>query len=408
MNTKILLCSSLRSLSHHKIRSFLTILGIIVGISAIIATLAIGYGVEKKLREKILALGDNYIDLWAGTSFLEGAEAAAKTKKTKRLTLDDVELLKKICPDIKKISPFFHGKGTIEYQTSSIKSRVKGCNQDGLAIIGRKIKKGIFLSTYHLQKNARVVVLGHRAARELFRSLNPVGEIVKIRNIPFTVIGVVKKMENYFGMRDPNLDVFVPYTTFRRYIYPDYSRFVHGITMSSKSRQAMPRLVKQIRRHMRAHHNLEPEDPDDFTIIDQQSMFKAAKESSTIFNLFLLIIASISLIVGGIGVMNIMLVSVTERTQEIGIRMAMGAQQRTILQQFLIESVALCFFGGIIGIGLGIIAPFIAHYFAGFPVVVKIHSIIIAFITIFLVGIIFGFYPAYKASKLNPVEALAQ
>jgi len=266
----------------------------------------------------------------------------------------------------------------------------------------------MFFTQHHVQKNARVVVLGPRAAQELFRSLNPIGEIVKIKGTPFMVIGIVRKVENYFGMRDPNLDVFIPHTTFRKYVHPTQSRYVHGITLSATSRENMPKLVKDLRRNMRAHHNLEPKDPDDFTIIDQQSMFKAAKESSNIFNLFLLIIASISLIVGGIGVMNIMLVSVTERTQEIGIRMALGAQQYTILQQFLIESLALCFFGGIIGIGLGTIAPFIAQHFAGFPVVIKIQSILVAFVTIFLVGLVFGFYPAYKASKLNPVEALTQ
>ncbi len=408
MDTKILLRSSLRSLNHHKIRSFLTILGIIVGIASIIATLAIGYGVEKKLRERIMALGNNYINMWSGQSFSEGAEAAAKRKKTKRLTLDDIDLLKRLCPDIKKISPFFHGRGKIKFQDNLIKSQIKSGNQHFLSILGRKIKKGMFFTSHHIKKNARVTILGHRAARELFRSLDPIGKIVTIKNVPFTVIGIVAKIETYFGMRDPNLNIFVPYTTFKKYVYPNPSRFVHGVTISAKSREAMPKLVRHIRRNMRANHNLEPADPDDFTIIDQQSMFKHAKASSGIFNLFLLIIASISLIVGGIGVMNIMLVSVTERTQEIGIRMALGAQQRTILQQFLIESVALCFLGGLIGIGLGIIVPFIAHYFTGFPVVIKIQAILVAFITIFLVGLVFGFYPAYKASKLNPVEALTQ
>lgn len=408
MNISILLRSSLRSLSHHKIRSLLTILGIIVGIAAIIATLAIGYGVEKKLREKIMALGNNYIDMWAGSSFLQGAEAAAKRKRTKRFTLDDIDLIKRLCPNVKKISPFFHSRQTIEYQTNSIMSQVKSGNQHFLSITGRKIKKGIFFTPYHLQKNARVVILGNRATKELFRSLDPIDQIVKIRNIPFTVIGVIKKIENYFGMRDPNLDVFIPHTTFRKYIHPTQSRYVHGITISSQSQEEMPKLVRSLRKNMRAHHNLEPKDPDDFTIVDQQSMFKAAKESSNVFNLFLLIIASISLIVGGIGVMNIMLVSVTERTQEIGIRMALGAQQRTILQQFLIESITLCFLGGIIGIGFGIIAPYVANHFAGFPVVIKMRAIFIAFVTIFFVGLVFGFYPAYKASKLNPVEALTQ
>ncbi|MFH0897976.1 MAG: ABC transporter permease [bacterium] len=408
MNIKIVVQSSFRNLRHHKIRSFLTILGIIVGITSIIATLAIGYGVEKKLRERILALGNNYIDMWSGTSFLEGALAATKKKKTKRLTIDDITLLEHMCPNIKHISPFFHGRTKVKYQNNIIRSQIKSGNQHFLSILGRSMGKGTFFSDVHVQKNARVAVLGYRASRELFRSLNPIGHIIKIKKIPFTVIGVVKKMENFFGIEDPNLDVFVPYTTFNRYVFPDPSRFVHGIIISSKSREVMPDLVKNITRTIRTSHNLTPGDPNDFSIVDQASMFKAAKASSGIFNLFLLIISSISLIVGGIGVMNIMLVSVSERTQEIGIRMALGAQQHTILQQFLSEAVILCFVGGLIGIGLGIASPFIACHFTKFPVVIKIQSIIIAFITIFLVGLIFGFYPAYKASKLNPVEALTR
>ncbi|MFH1832399.1 MAG: ABC transporter permease [bacterium] len=406
MNTRILIRNSLRNLSHHKVRSFLTILGIIVGIASVIATLAIGYGTEQKLRQKIMSMGCNYIELWAGNSFAEGASAVTKRTNSSRLSLDDVKLFKTLFPAIKHITPFFHSRTNTEFQTNSIKGQVKAGNQNFFSVIGRSIKHGHFFNYYQVQKGARVVVLGHKAAKELFRSLDPIGQIVMIKKIPFTVIGIAKKIENFFGIHDPNLEIFVPFTTFNRYISPDASKFVHGIIISSYSTESMPQVVKQIRKNLRMRHNLKLREPDDFTIIDQESMLKAAKDSSSVFNLFLFIVASISLIVGGIGVMNIMLVSVSERSQEIGIRMALGACERLILRQFLIESVTLCFVGGIIGIILGIIAPLLANYFAGFPVVINIQTIFAAFVTIFLVGLSFGFYPAYKASRLNPVEAI--
>ncbi|MBX9831345.1 ABC transporter permease, partial [Candidatus Babeliales bacterium] len=308
MNSRILIKSSLRALNHHKGRSFLTILGIIVGIAAIIATLAIGYGAEEKMRKSILAIGNNYIELWRGNFALEGATKSTKQKEPKKLTLADVTSLHSQCPGIKKISPVIFDRGIIEYHGSAVMCDIKGGSDELLDVMGRSLVNGTPITQHHVQKGARVALVGDRTAKDLFKSLNPVGRTIKIKNILFTVIGVIKKIDNAPGHRDPNLDVIVPFTAAKKYLRNNNSSTIHGIVIAGKSLEEMPTIVRQIKKVMRARHNLEIDEPNDFSLIDQDSMLKAAKASSNIFNIFLLIVASISLLVGGIGVMNIMLV----------------------------------------------------------------------------------------------------
>ena len=411
MKTRLLFASAYRSLTHHKGRSLLTLLGIIIGISAIIATLAIGYGAEEKIRSEIIAFGDNYMMVWGYNYFgQEGATKSKKRQKYKSVTIEDIEAFKKQCPEIKTISPTYFTNNIISYQGLNVNCSIKGGNKDFLKILGRKIKQGSFYTTHHISKNSRVIILGSQTAKELFKSANPIGQVVSIKNIQFTVIGVAAaSTRSRFDHRDPNFDCFAPYTTARKcFNLSPMPNQIHAICISSKTLDMMSGLVKKIIKILRARHNLEIEEPNDFSVIDQQGMLKAAEASSGTLSIFLLIIAAISLLVGGIGVMNIMLVSVSERTKEIGIRMALGAPSKTILKQFLIESVLLCFVGGIIGIILGSVAPYVAHYFANFPVVTKTHPVIIAFFTIFFIGLIFGYYPAWKASRLNPVDALKE
>lgn len=405
MNMLMLTKIALRSLNHHKGRSMLTMLGVIVGIASIIGTLSIGYGAEEKIRNKILSIGNNSIEIWAGRFFTEGA-VGTKLAQPKKLIIEDIAFLQRQCPEISFITPFIHAREQTSYLGKSIMTQLKGGNEDILKTLRRNIHFGITFTQTHIERSARTIVLGAKAAQELFKTNNPVGETVIIKKIHFKIIGVLKPIQHYFGSQDPNLDIFMPHTTLKNYIINLNSNQIHGIIASTNQPKEIPSLVQKMRKLLRSKHNLDIEEPDDFSMVDQLSMLNAAQDSSSILNLFLLIIASISLLVGGIGVMNIMLVSVTERTHEIGIRMAIGTPAHLIRKQFMIEAICLCAIGGIFGIILGILAPLITHFITGFPIVLKVQPIIISFIIIFLVGFIFGFYPAKKASKLNPIDAL--
>jgi putative ABC transport system permease protein len=409
MNAKTLLLTALRALKQHKGRSFLTILSIIVGIAAIIATLALGYGAEEKMRRKIMAHGNNLIVLHYGNWIQRGKTKATKRKRFQQLRYQDIEIIKQQCPEIKNFSPaIWSNAKIIKYEGNSILTEVKGGNEHTLSVLGRKILRGSFFYQSHVIRNSRVAVLGSKAAQELFGTRNPIDKTVYIEKLPFKVVGVVKELKQYLGTRDPNIDVFVPITTLKKQLHHDFSQNIHGILMSTYTFEQMPMVVRKLRKIMRHIHHLEKEDPDDFTIYDQQSMLEAARASSKILIIFLLIVASISLLVGGIGIMNIMLVSVTERTREIGIRMALGASGGMIRKQFILEAITLCCIGGIIGMGLGILVPYLASIFTGWLVIIKLHVIIGALLITTLIGLFFGFYPAHKAAQMKPVEALLE
>ncbi|MFH1644766.1 MAG: ABC transporter permease [bacterium] len=407
MKIKSIIKISLNSIKKHKVRSSLTILGIIVGIASIIATLAIGYGAEEKIKKEILASGDNYIFIHAGNWTQEGVVDSKKKKKAQPLRTTDIRSLKKQCPEIKKISPFIFSQDIVNFEGNNILTEVKGGNNEIFSIINRKIKAGSSFTKEQAKKGEKVVVLGSKAATDLFRSLSPIGQIVRIKNIPFRVIGILKEI-SFSGIQNPNLNIFIPFNALKKYIIHKRNNKVYGIIVSGKSSDEMQFLVRKIKKVLRFNRNLKEKDSDDFMIYDQKSMLKAAHASSNVLNIFLLIIALISLVVGGIGVMNIMFVSVSERTKEIGIRMALGATQKVILCQFILESIILCFIGGILGIFVGIIIPLITSFFTTWNVIFKPQFILFSFITTTMVGLIFGYYPAKKASKLNPVEALSE
>lgn len=408
MNASILLRISIRSLTKHKGRSFLTVLGIIIGISSIIATLAIGKGAEEKAKQKILSMGNNYIEIYSGNWLQEGKTAAKKRRRFQWLQNKDVDVIKKLCPSINVISPSFGRKELITYRGNSVFVKVKGGNESFLKVLGRKLKSGMFFNKNQSDKGARVIVLGSKTASELFKTLNPIGQTVKIKNMPFTVIGVMEKMENYHGIRDPNLETIVPIKSVKRYVARRFDNSVETIVISAPTKKDIPRLVKKIKRIMRFRRKIKANETDNFMVVDQETIMKVAKGAASTIRLLLLIIASISLLVGGIGIMNIMLVSVTERTKEIGIRMALGANSKVILNQFLAEAITLCIIGGTIGIMLGIAAPYVVAYFTKWNPIVTTSSILVAVIITSAIGIFFGYYPAKKASKMNPVEALAE
>lgn len=408
MNNKILLRTALKSIVQHKGRSLLTTLGINIGIAAIIAILAIGHGAEERIKNEILSAGKNSIYIHRGQLHILEKNKGPSKKAPKEFSYADIESLRKTYPTIDKITPFVDTRQTIKYLNNCINGEIKGGNEDLITATGRKIYLGTPLFTHHIQSNARVIVLGNKAAQELFKSLNPIGQIVYINNITFTVIGVLEKLTTQWGgaFYDANLDCFIPITTAKKYFFHTLNTKVDNIVISAKNYEDIPNLVKNITKHLRMRHQLEIKEPNDFTIFDQESILKAAQASSGVLTFFLLIVACISLLVGGIGVMNIMLVSVGERTQEIGIRMALGAQDKIILRQFLYEAFILCCTGGLLGIFFGIGASITTNTLLGWNIVIKMQSIFIAFFAIFLIGLIFGYYPARRASKLNPVDAL--
>lgn len=409
MNEFLLGRVALHSLLHHKGRAILTMLGIIIGIGAIIATLAIGRGAEKKIHARITAMGENYIFVIPGNLLISGKTVTSKRTPTEKLRKPDVDAIRKLVPNIRAISPMLSIQETVGSQRKYISCEVKGGNEQFLGILRRDIARGVAINAQHVKKASKVVVLGKLAAETLFNShTDPLGKKLKVGNTICTVIGVTAEVKDFFGFRDPNNDVIMPEPTVRQRLLKTHSDVIHGIAVKAESKEDLPTVQRQVRRIIRDRHSLRPNDPDDFTIFDQQSMAKAAEEASGILQLLLLIIASISLIVGGVGVMNIMLVSVTERTREIGVRMALGATSSIILRQFLYEALVLCLLGGTIGVILGGSLPTLFAWITGWQGEVSLTSIIAAFGVTTAVGLFFGYYPARKAARMNPVDALAE
>lgn len=410
MQSILLIKTALKSLTHHKGRTTLTMLGIIIGTASIIAIMAIGNGASHEAQKKIMGLGNNYIEVFVGRSFFaQGKTTKRKEKQPKMLSCDDCQALTNLIPSIKYISPFITARNTtIINRKNIICVEVKGGSHNMMNILARHLKRGNSFTPTHIQKGSRVIILGAQAAKDLFTNENPIGKVVQIKNLNFVVIGVLQAVEKTADYSNPDLDVFIPYTTAKRYLSHFYGTGIPAIVMSTRHLEYIPTTVRSIKRILRARHHLTEDDADDFGIFDQLSLMKAKKQTSAILALLMFIIASISLLVGGIGVMNIMLVAVTERTKEIGIRMALGAQSRMILQQFLFESLTICSIGGIIGIGLGIGVPYLTSTLTGWHVLVTIDSIMYATLAMLVIGVLFGFYPAYKASRLDPVQALVE
>ena len=408
MTFSMLFSTALRALRYHKIRTVLTMLGIIIGIAALITTMAIGRGAQKKIEAEISAMGNNAIALWAGSP-VKSKNASKRTSSPTGMKLQDMISLRKQIQDIKYITPMSdHRKQLISYESVNIEVHLKGVNETYLAIAARSLEYGRNFTPEDNSLGRRIALLGSEAAELLFKKRPAIGNYVLINARKFLVVGVLKKVEMHDPFATPNLDVFIPYTTCQRKIAkrpvenPDY------FFLSCVTAESIQTVVRQISSIMRIRHHLKAGEADDFTVFDQQSYGKAKARSSDILSILLLIIASISLLVGGIGVMNIMLVSVSERTREIGVRMALGATSNMILMQFIIESIVICGIGGILGITAGIATPLLIGAVAQWPISISTFSVFAASMITMLVGIFFGIYPAHKASQLKPVTALQE
>lgn len=391
------------ALLRNKMRSLLTMLGIIIGVGAVIAMVAIGQGAQTSVEAQINSLGTNVILIFPGTTTRSGVSAGAGTNTT--LTEEDAKAIKEQCPAVALMSPLLRNGGQVVFGNVNWGSVMQGGTVDYFSIRDWRLDEGEFFTEQDVRAATKVCLLGQTVLQQLFENANPIGQTVRIRNIPFKVIGTLQpKGQNMMG-QDQDDVVLIPYTTLQKRLMWNNTREWRFIA-SAKSKEEVVDAQSQITELLRVRHKLSPMDENDFTIRTQTDIAETASATSKIMTLLLGSIAGVSLIVGGIGIMNIMLVSVTERTREIGIRKAIGAKRSDILQQFLIEAIVMGVVGGIIGVGLGVSASKLIATFAQWPVVVSTNSIFLAVSFSGAVGIFFGFYPARKAAGLNPIEAL--
>ena len=401
MMTMFIVRMAFRAMMHHKGRSMLTMLGIMIGIAGIIATTAIGRGAQKKARDQILSSGSRDMVIFPGNW------SAKKKVKYKPMTYELLKTIESQCDKVRYISPGIQSTTDVEYIDKKFSIRLSCVNEHAFAMWEKKLKSRMFFTRDHVDGKENVIVIDHNAEEALFRWENPVGKIIRVRGIPFTVIGVMEKAKIESRWEPGKLRGNIPFTVGKKYfLHPGEQ--MHYISMSTYNEEDNPVVVRQVSRIVRSVHHLKEDDPNDFMLIDSQGMAAVAEGGSKIIALFALIAASIALLVGGIGIMNIMLVAVRERTKEIGIKLALGAQEKLIRRQFLLESVVLCAVGGLFGVLGGVAISFGLGKFTDLPAIIEALPIIISFLLTILIGLFFGYYPARKASKLDPVEALTE
>lgn len=409
MKTLLLFKSSLGTIQAHRGRSILTVLGIMIGIASIIITFSIGRGAEEKIKSTILWMGEGACYVVSGNVLRRGSARESIFKPT-RLTVQDMEAIRAQVPGIQEISRSTFTLQMFEYQGNATRDRVLGTDANILKINKNKLKMGQVFTPQQVIDRVNVVIIGEKIAQKLFKQEMPLGKTIRIEGNPFVVIGVIEHQEHFFGPDDPNSRAFMPYTVAKKYFAKENESEddLNAIALSFYPNVSSEKPIRQIRRILRLRHNLEIGDDDDFTIFDEETIAKSAQEASYVIKLFGLLAASISLIVGGIGVMNIMLVSVNERMQEIGLRMALGATPLLVQAQFLIESIALCTIGGFMGIFLGLVGIWIIGYATTLPSIIEILPLLLSFFVTILTGIFFGYYPARLAALLNPIDALTE
>lgn len=393
----------MRSLSNHKTRSLLTTLGIIIGVVSIIAVMSIGEGAKYKVGKEIEKLGTNFIIVLA-TQPKHFAMRGSGIHMT--LKQEDYRALLEECDDLALISPGVQAPAKVVYEGNNWQTLITGLNEHYLEIRQWKLLRGEFFTEQDVRSGNKVAVLGISVAKELFKGEDPIGKTIRIKRLPFKVIGIAEEKGRSPDGRDQDDTVMAPVTTVQRKIMgrTQYGAFL----MSAKSKERLSAAAGQVRAILRQKHRIKEGEDDDFTLFTQDDISQATDAASAVLNLLLLIIASISLIVGGIGIMNIMLVTVTERTKEIGIRMALGATTQNILTQFLLEAVSICLFGGLLGVFLGVITAVFVGHLLSWPIYISPMSVVLSLGSSVFIGLFFGYYPAYKASQLDPVEALIE
>jgi putative ABC transport system permease protein len=402
MNYLQVLRIAYKALGKNKMRTALTMLGIIIGVGAVIAMVSIGQGANAMIKAQIASLGDNLIMIFPG-SFSQGGVRSGAGGRTS-LTADDAIAIENRCPAIARLSPETRSGAQVVAGNQNWATSVEGYDTDFLEIRKWPLASGSFFTETDVRGATKVCVLGKTVADQLFPDQDPIGQIIRIKKLPFTVLGVLSaKGQNPMG-RDQDDIIIAPYTTVQKKLAG--ITYIQSIIASAVDRTQIDAAIDQITQVLRERHKITQGEDDDFTVRSQTDIATAAQSTSKIMTILLGAIASVSLLVGGIGIMNIMLVSVTERTREIGIRMAVGAKPKHILIQFLIEALTLSIVGGIIGIILGFLSSKLVSIFFHWPTLISPQAVALAFFFSFFVGVFFGFYPARKASFLDPIESL--
>ncbi len=391
----------LKAISRNKLRSFLTMLGIVIGVGCVIAVVAIGNGATKSVENTINSLGTNFIMIFPGAATQSGARIFTGNST---MTPEDADAIKQECPAVAYVSPMVRTAGQVVAGELNWGTSIQGVSTDYPLIRSWNVDQGSFFTDADVKSAAKVAVLGQTTVDNLFPNSDAVGQVIRIKNVPFRVVGVLEKKGGNMMGQDQDDTVIVPYTTVMKQLSGKTK--IDMIQVSAIAPDQVQEAQNEIDALLRQRHRIPPNGDADFMMRSQEEIAQAQAQQMGILRTLLLSIAAISLLVGGIGIMNIMLVSVTERTREIGIRMAIGAKGRHVLLQFLFEAVTLAIVAGLIGVGLGVGASEMVGRVLKWPIVVTPVSIALSFGVAAAVGIFFGFYPARKASRLDPIDAL--
>ncbi|WP_300814681.1 ABC transporter permease [uncultured Bacteroides sp.] len=402
MNGTNLFKIALRALANNKLRAFLTMLGIIIGVASVITMLAIGQGSKKSIQKQISEMGSNMIMIHPGADMRGGVRQDPSSMQTLKLT--DYESLRNETNFVAAVSPNVSSSGQLIAGNNNYPSSVSGVGLDYLEIRQLTVESGEMFTASDIQTSAKVCVIGKTIADNLFPNEDPIGKIMRFNQVPFRVVGVLKaKGYNSMGMDQDDV-VLAPYTTVMKRLLAQ--TYLEGIFASALTEDMTDNATEEITEILRRNHKLKESDDDDFTIRSQQELSTMLNSTTDLMTTLLACIAGISLVVGGIGIMNIMYVSVTERTREIGLRMSVGARGIDILSQFLIEAVLISITGGIIGVVIGCGASFIVKNVAHWPIYIQSWSVLLSFAVCTVTGVFFGWYPAKKAADLDPIEAI--
>ena len=393
-----------RALVRNKMRAALTMLGIIIGVAAVIAMVSIGQGASASIQAQIESIGTNLLFVSAGAQNVGGVRSGTGDTGTNTLTVDDLQAIKREVPSVSMVTPNVNARSQLVAGNMNWNTSVTGVSEEYPEIRKWPVASGSFFSDADVRTAARVIVIGQTLADSLYPGADPIGQDLRVMNLPFRVVGVMARKGQDPQGRDQDDVAFAPYTTVQKKILGRDR--VQIAFVSAISQDATYTAQSQITDLLRQRHKLTANEPDDFTVRNMTDVAEAANETSKTMTILLACIAGVSLLVGGIGIMNIMLVSVTERTREIGIRMAIGARSSAVRSQFLIESIVLSLMGGTVGIVVGVVLSLVIPAFLGWPTLVSMMAIIGSVLFSAAVGIFFGYYPARKAAALDPIDAL--